>query len=378
MIHVHTRTWDESLGWSQPSQKLPKAPQLVFIFGDTAIIETKNVYAQVRTLYPQSHILIATNAGTILGKDLLDSTLSLAALYFEKTRIWYAETTIDDIHKSRDVGARLAEFLPTTDLRHAFVVSDGVGVNGSQLVEGINATIPNTIAVTGALAADGFRSERTYVGLNAKPKRNTVGLIGFYGKHIHIAYSSQTGWHATSKKYTITRSDGNVLYELDNRPAVEVFTEIMGEELAAHLPTSGGAFPLELQLKDGSKVIRTVIGYDKEHQSLTFAGDIPSGTDAYIMNTTNELLAEHAGRAANKAMEKLGMQPQFALPVSCYGRKAFMKENTHLEVEALAKELGTTPTFGFYTNGELAPTEDSGVNCKWHNQTMTITLFAED
>src|SRR3989344_937865 len=277
MIHVHTRTWDESLGWSQPSQKLPKAPQLVFIFGDTAIIETKNVYAQVRTLYPQSHILIATNAGTILGKDLLDSTLSLAALYFEKTRIWYAETTIDDIHRSRDVGARLAEFLPTTDLRHAFVVSDGVGVNGSQLVEGINATIPNTIA----------------------------------------------------------RSDGNVLYELDNRPAVEVFTEIMGEELAAHLPTSGGAFPLELQLKDGSKVIRTVIGYDKEHQSLTFAGDIPSGTDAYIMNTTNELLAEHAGRAANKAMEKLGMQPQFALPVSCYGRKAFMKENTHLEVEAL-------------------------------------------
>ena len=378
MIHVHTRTWDESLGWSKPSQQLQKEPQLVFIFGDTEHIEAEKLYAEARELYPQSHIIIATNAGTIFGKELTENTLSLTALYFEKTRIWYAETTIGSPNESREIGARLAKFLPTHELRHAFVVSEGLGVNGSELVAGINANLPSTVAVTGALAADGLRSEKTYVGLNAVPKRNTIGLIGFYGNHIHVSYTSKTGWRPTSEKYRITRSEGNILYEMDNRPALDVFTEIMGPELAAQLPISGGAFPLEVQQKDGSKVIRTIVGLNKDDNSFIFAGDIPTDTDAYIMTSTNEELIENARLAAKSAMEKLGMPPQFALPVSCYGRKAFMKDKTQLEIEALAKELGATPTFGFYTNGELAPTEDSGVNCKWHNQTMTITLFAED
>ncbi|HEY6019312.1 MAG TPA: FIST C-terminal domain-containing protein, partial [Candidatus Paceibacterota bacterium] len=310
-----------------------------------------------------------------------EHSVTVTALHFEKTRIWFAETDIKDVLDSDNVGRRLAEFLPTEDLVHSFVLSEGLAVNGSALVRSINENLPNTVAVTGGLAGDGDQFKSTAVGCNTVPKSNRVALIGFYGTSLKVGYGSQGGWKVSGnpdEKYTITRSVGNVLYELNGEPALDVYKRLLGPELAAKLPSSGLLFPLQLELPQEGVVVRTILGIDENNKSMTFAGDMPQGDTAHLMHATEDDLIQSAGVAGADAATMLGgTPPQFAALVSCVGRRLVLKDRSHEEIEKVKEYVGHTAAIhGFYSYGELCPHQGSS-RTLMHNQTMTVTAFAE-
>jgi len=115
-------------------------------------------------------------------------------------------------------------------------------------------------------------------------------------------------------------------------------------------------------------------------RSMTFAGDVPQGWTAQLMRGNFDRLAEGAADAARQARTGLDaseQDPRFSILVSCIGRRLLMGQRASDETEAAGLELGTTtPRLGFYSYGEISPHAKSGV-CGLHNQTMTVTTFAE-
>jgi hypothetical protein len=140
------------------------------------------------------------------------------------------------------------------------------------------------VVVTGGLAGDGDRFQQTWIITDGTPHSGFVCAAGLYGEQIRIGHGSMGGWDIFGPERTVTRSDGNVLYELDGRPALELYKEYLGER-ASGLPATGLLFPLSLRTdsSNGESIVRTILAVDEESQSMTFAGDIPEGARAQLM-----------------------------------------------------------------------------------------------
>lgn len=381
-MRIAQRLWTKEDGWKIVSGDLQADEQLVLAFGGRAEIEEPKRFEELKSFYPQAHIIMCSTAGEILGTRVRDNSISVSAIHFKNTTLQYARTTIADNHESEVKGNELAKQLPLEGLKHVMVFSDGLRVNGTMLVKGLMAVIPNTVAITGGLVGDGADFKKTLLGLDAVPSECNIVLVGFYGDSLKIGHGSMGGWDPFGPNRLITKSDTNILYELDGKPALALYKEYLGDE-AKGLPSSGLLFPINLKVGSGgeeTEVVRTLLAVDEEKQGMIFAGDMPEGATATLMKANFEKLVDGARGAAHMTGESIGGGgAELAILVSCVGRKLVLKERIEEETEAVQEVVGLgTPMIGFYSYGEISPVAPTEKQCRLHNQTMTITTFRED
>ncbi len=352
--------------------------QLMLIFGATKFFRDSSWLNGVRKNYPNTWLMGCSTAGEIFDTQVNDDSLTFTAIKFEHTTVHALKKEMQQTGASYEIGANLAKSLPQERLKHVFVLSDGVSVNGSELVAGLKEFLPTNISVTGGLAGDGSRFKETYVLLNDTSTTNTVAIMGFYGERLNVGYGSLGGWDPFGPERLITLSKGNVLYELDGQSALELYKKYLGEH-AADLPASGLLYPLSLR-KDNldTPVVRTILSIDETEQSMTFAGDIPQGYYARLMKANfNRLIDGAAGAAKTSALTLNSIPAQLAILISCVGRKMVLKQRIEEEVEAVREVIGNQSVLtGFYSYGEISPFTPNA-KCELHNQTMTITAFSE-
>jgi len=211
---------------------------------------------------------------------------------------------------------------------------------------------------------------------NAPAKSDRVVALGFYGD-LRIKSGCFSGCEEFGAERIVTKSTDNVVYEIDNQPALALYKKYLGE-LASELPASGLRFPLSIQVNKTEKsLIRTLLAVDEESNSLTFAGDVPQGYLCKLMRTNTDLLIENAGMAADAAHSQVTSDAGLCLVVSCVGRRLVMGQLTEDELEEVQEKIGDTTTIaGFYSYGELAPFRNI-LQCQLHNQTMTLTTIYE-
>ncbi|MDP2385185.1 MAG: FIST C-terminal domain-containing protein [Bacteroidota bacterium] len=349
----------------------------VLVFGSREILSDATVYNSLRRNYPLAEIILSSTSGEIIDTQVNDDTISLTAIWFEKTKIKACGVDIEKVGNSLDAGKNLAGLLDHVNLKHVMVISDGQKVNGSELVIGLQESLPPDTIITGGLAGDGDRFEKTIVGLNETPIEGRIVAIGFYGDHILTTYGSIGGWSPFGPERLITKSKGNVLYELDGKPALGVYKLYLGEH-ANELPGSGLLFPLSIRV-DGSEnsLVRTILAVNEENSSLTFAGNMPEGTYARLMNANFNKLIEGASRAAQNSLTDTTQKPDLAILISCVGRKLVLNQRVEEEIEVIRAIYGDkTAVAGFYSYGEISPSFNF-MKCGLHNQTMTVTTFTE-
>ncbi len=381
-MKIGQKLWTKEKGWVDVlPQAFATPPQLVFAFGGRQQIENKKHFLEIREYYPHSHIIECSTAGEILAGQVHDDSIAVTAVLFEKTELCFLEASIPAAEESAAVGKKLAAALPKEKLVHAMVFSDGLHVNGTALVEGLNDNLPPNVSVTGGLVGDGPLFKKTLVGLDHAAEEGRVVLVGFLGTDLKIGYGSRGGWDTFGIERRITKSSGNILYELDGKPALQLYKTFLGDK-AKGLPSAGLLFPLRLHMDHNSKteVIRTILGINEADQSVTFAGDMPEGATVSLMKANFERLIDGASKAGDMSVEPLkGKAPDLAVLISCVGRKLVLKERTEEEIEAVRAPIGEkVPMVGFYSYGELCPTAPDEKQCRLHNQTMTITTFREE
>lgn len=377
-MHLEQKRWDESGGWKILHDGLESEADLVFVFGDRTQMELSDRFEEVRAAYPEASIVGGSTGGEIQAARVLDGSVVTAAVEFETTDV---RTTVVRHKKegdSRAAGAEIADALRSPALAHIFLLSDGIHVNGSELVRGLTQNVTDGVTVTGGLAADGNQFERTPLWHDGPRQGPSIVGVGLYGDQISVGHGSLGGWDPFGPQRRIRRSEGNVLYSFDNHSALELYKRYLGP-YADDLPASGLRFPLAVEVPGQShEIVRTVIGIDEDQASITFAGNVPEGAYARFMKVNTEGLIDGAIGAAQDSREQMGESGvDLGVVVSCIGRKQVLQQRTAEEVEHVRKELGEeAQLIGFYSYGEIAAAHNT-TRCELHNQTMTITTLSE-
>lgn len=379
-MQVQTNQYSESGGWTSPLDTAADHEQtLVLAFGASGYGERPGPIDDLLAAFPRSVLVGCSTAGEIAGAQVRDGTISVAVARFRHTRLRLAVAEIAAPDQSEEAGVQLARQLQGEQLRAVFVLSDGLGVNGTPLVAGLTRHLPADVLVSGGLAGDGSRFEQTWIVAGARPRPGIVCAVGFYGERLRVGTGCDDGWTAFGPRRVITRSSGNVLYELDHKPALDLYKEYLGE-LAEGLPGSALLFPMAIRAPGSTErpKVRTILGLDEASRSLTFAGDVPIGHEARLMRSSAENLIDSAAGAFAQAKEGI---PETGRPlvisVSCVGRRLLLGERTDEELEAAAAAgAGLAAHLGFFSYGEISPRVAQGIS-ELHNQTFTVTAFVE-
>ncbi|PWK20103.1 hypothetical protein LV89_03913 [Arcicella aurantiaca] len=366
--------------WSKISEKgdLNTANvQLVLAFGERKYLEEMSPYEHLRSLYPNAEIVINSTAGEIYQDKLHDNSIIATAIEFEKISIKTSQVTIENHLQSSQVGEELAQNLMADDLNAIFIISDGANVNGSELIMALNEIIKHKIPMSGGLAGDDARFEKTLVGLNQNPTSGNIVGIGFYGDGLKIGHGSMGGWEGFGPEREVTQSEYNVLYKIGDKAALDIYKEYLGK-YAEELPGAALLFPLSMRVtEDDEPVVRTILSIDEEKKSMTFAGDMPVGALVRFMRANLDRVIDASAEAAQNSTLAFKDAPELAILISCVGRKLVMGQRTEEEVEAVREIFGDkTIITGFYSYGEMSP-RNPNARCELHNQTMTITTFSE-
>jgi hypothetical protein len=365
--------------WNQPLDiSLDSKKTLVLVFGTAKKEYIEESLKNLTKSFSKSVIVGASSAGEIVQDEVFQNSLAVAIIQFETTTMKVVEKPISSVKHSYKYGAGLATELLNDELKGIFVLSDGLHINGSKLTNGISSVIPDEIIVTGGLAGDDERFESTWVIANKEVCSGFITAVGFYGDNIHIAHGSQGGWDSLGIERIVTKSEDNLLYELDSQPALEIYKRYLGDK-AKDLPASGLLFPLEIKptYESEESTVRTILAIDEKAQSITFAGDIPEGSYVTFMKANYDRIIDGASFAAEKVnMDAYHGEPVLSIAISCVGRRLILKQRTEEELEAVLEVLPPeTKQIGFYSYGEISPMASG--KCDLHNQTMTLTLIWE-
>jgi hypothetical protein len=368
--HFFNNAWKD-----YPSDINANKCQLVLVFGSSECIVKKEIFEYIKKAYPKAEIVLASTAGEIINDSVYDNTAVVTAIEFEKSIVKCVKTNINEHANSFDTGNYLIKQLDQDDLTGVLVISDGTSINGSELVDGFNRDNHRQVPITGGLAGDAARFKKTFTGMNDIPSPGNVIAIGFYGKNLLIGHGSLGGWDEFGHERIITKSNQNVLFQIDQKNALDLYKQYLGDYVN-ELPGSALLFPLSIRINGSDKnLVRTILSVNEENKSMTFAGNLPEGSKVRLMKANFDQLIEASSTAAENSI--INSKPDLAILISCVGRKLVLQERIEEEVEAAKDVLGNDTTItGFYSYGEISPFNKS-TQCELHNQTMTITTFTE-
>lgn len=377
-MRTELNQWHPKNGWKyETSENGLKGAQIVFVFGSNSTISSLELRKVIRFSYPNAEIISASTSGEINNKSVTDDSLSVMACELEKTTIKVVMLRKEEYGDSANGGRMLCEKISNDTLTHVLLITDGISVNGDELVSSMKNNLSKKVTVSGGLASDGGKFIETFVGVNDDVGSGRMVAIGFYGENLEVSCGSQGGWDVFGPHREVTKSLGNVLFELDGENALDVYKRYLGPR-AAELPGSALLYPLSILNNEGKEgLVRTILNVDETNGSMTFAGNIPMNSMVQFMLSNTDRLVDGATGAARRAKNGLSGPAEMVLMISCVGRKIVLDQRVEEEVEGVCDVFGDGPAFaGFYSNGEIAPSE-MGTFAALHNQTMTITAFRE-
>ena len=377
-IQYKAGNWSENL----PSN-LDSNDTIVFaFFSDILVKEGKsNWFHDLTSKFEKSHIVGCSTAGEIFGDRVFDDTVSVSVVKFEKTKIKvvYSNPVNETVQDSFELANKLAGELNDPSLKAILVLSEGLKVNGSKLIQGLTHNLGSEVAIAGGLAGDSGKFKETWIIKNKRIVNHSIVGIGFYGDSFKFQSGSSGGWKSFGPRRNITKSKGNVLYEIDGIPALDLYKKYLGKE-SANLPASAFFYPLSIGTDNrGCHLVRTILGIDNENSSMTFAGDVPEGSGCQLMRASFDNLVAGSKKAFKVSRAFLNEdKPIVTIGISCVGRKIVLGEYTTEELTAISEGLGQNKALtGFYSYGEIGNDLATG-HCNFHNQTMTVVSFQED
>jgi hypothetical protein len=250
---------------------------------------------------------------------------------------------------------------------------DGLSGAGERFV---NSMVENTQAlhqVVGGAAGDEGKFVATEVG---EPERAGTDMAAA----LHVF--SRTPWgigighglEPTTSKMRVTRAKGNVVQEIDGRPAFAVYQGHARERGITLSAANAGEYLIanELGILVAGKVTRAraplSVGADG---SLTCAAEVPQGAHVAILDGRPDAMVAAAREAAEEALQHLqGQSPAGVLVFDCVCRGLILKDGFQREIDAVRQVMGEVPVAGFLTYGEIA--SYSGRIESWHNTTAVV------
>jgi len=351
-------------------------PNLICVFFASKYASIQKILEKITDNFSDVCVIGCSTAGEIEDNKLVENSVSVVAINFEKTEFKVSNQLISEGVNAYDAAHNIGKELKQGELKGIFVLSPGL-VNGSDITKGLYDTVSPDVKIFGGLAGDGADFKETFTFLNGDLKNDNLVAIGLYGDNVKIGTGSKGGWSPFGPSRRVTKATDNILYELDGKPALDLYKEYL-QEKAADLPGSGLLYPFAILNEDHNQkgLIRTILDVNHEDKSLTLAGDIFENSLVCLMHADVDDLIDGAEEAASEANLETDDE-SVAFLVSCVGRKLVLADDVEEELSAVKKILGNHASItGFYSYGEISPF--AGTNkAELHNQTMTVAHITE-
>lgn len=349
--------------------------QLVLVFADRLLLN-EQLITETKNKFKTAEIVYCSSSGNFSNEEIVYDHATITAISFESTKIKTLKISNKELLKNESFhNQQIEDFFTLKDLHNVLVFSEGSFTNGSDLIKVINNNNPNKVSIFGGMASDLYRFEKTYVGLNTFDTNENIIFIGFISNNLKIEYGCEGGWHQFGPERIVTKSDKNVLFQLNDENALDLYKSYLGD-YSKMLPASSLYFPLSVNI-DNNELVRTVLSIDDTNKTMTFAGDIPEGSTVRFMKSNNDMLLDAAQKAVNTSPQK---KAELIILISCIGRQIVLGNRHEEELDITKEYFGpeNTPTIcGFYSYGEIAP-DQTFIKCNLYNQTITIMSIYED
>lgn len=358
-------------------EKLGESPKACWLF--CAPLEgLEELLAGIAEAVGTSEIVGCTTDGEISTSGFSTGSAVLAGVATD--RIDFHVASVTDLSKgSEEAGRRLAGQFPPT-VRYAQVFSDGLTGNGSAILRGIGSVLEPEIPIAGGTAGDAGKFQRTWQFAGDKAFSDGIAAVGFSGD-FQVGTGVRSGWSPIGTAKKVTRASGNILYELNHQPALEVYERFLGKH-ADKLPEVGVEYPIGLVDEFGQVgeedyyLLRATMTVNRKEGSISFAGEIPEGAMVRLTCGEYNCILDAAEKAARLALADLGeVEPAMIYFYTCMARKIVLGRRTREEVEKIKQVFGARiPTVGFYTYGEYCRIRRGGPSLL-HNETATVSVI---
>lgn len=322
----------------------------------------------------------ATTAGEFIDGEmeagsivmlLLDTNPAYFKIEFLATS---QETAFEDAIKLGNTGRE-------TFTNPAFIIANsGVALDGEPFVEGIIQAFGKEVTIFGGKAADDLALESTFVFTNGKSNDCAIVALIVDEDKIDVNGIATCGWKAIGTTKTVTKSEANIVYTIDDKPALDTLMNYLGVEIKQEgnkdIVTflSSWYYPLQVERENVDPVIRTAMFANREERSLICSGKVPQGSKIRFslppdFDSIDTVVAECKGIKDN------GQQQADALIMfSCVSRHlsfgAVMKE----ELEQV-QNIWNAPMAGFFSYGEYGKSKTGKYD--YHNNTCCLVVLKE-
>lgn len=349
-------------------------PTLAFVFSSIS-----HDISELGQLFKEKDIDVvgSTTSGEFIDDEVFEK--SIVVLLMELNRDYYQIyfKEVGEYAQSYDVGKELAEYSIEHFSNPAYITVFSTAINGELLVGGIGNVLQNDFSIFGGMAGDDAAMVATYTFTNEQKSDNSLTVLVLDADKIEIKGLALSGWEPLGTQHTITKSEGNVIYTINDKPAVEIFKEFFGEyhnigEEGETVAIGTAQYPIQLKRKD-EYVLRAPLNFNEEDGSLLMAGPVKEGEDFRFSIAPGFEIIEKTVEGFKDFQEE-NQEADALILFSCLARHMSLGPLVEQEIEGIS-ELWDAPLVGFFTYGEIGKNAKGSSN--FYNETCSLVTLKE-
>ncbi|MCB0994322.1 MAG: FIST C-terminal domain-containing protein [Acidimicrobiales bacterium] len=321
-----------------------------------------------------------TTAGLVTADGVPDGVAQLVVLGGPGLDAAVSAGRIDEVGPRQAGAAAAGSVLDLPHRAHSVVMllAEGLHGNLSEVVRGAYGTAGATIPLVGGCAGDDSAMSTTHQFYDGRVlQRSVVGAA--ITSEVPFGVGVSHGWQPIGHPMLVTGAEGTEVLTLDDRPALDVYLDMLGEDRhfsdAASFARFAQTRPLGLQVRSGAQV-RFVGGADVSRRSLQFLVPVPEGELVWVMTGDSASVLDATETATRDALSQLGgHDPLGVVAFDCVARRGILGDDRlPNEISRVRDAIGSdAPVSGFYTYGEIAR---QGGSLGFHHQTMVVLGLA--
>lgn len=349
------------------------APQAIVIYG-AVDVNLDDVTKVVRQRHPDVPVIGCTTDGEIAGGEgFLEDSLVITMFASDSIKfgVGLGHGAIADPVGAASAAVEAARAQVAGEPALCLALLEGLGTNIRTLVEAIRDTVGAQVPIVGGAAGDQLRFQQTRQLCNDTVTSDAVVVMVWSGP-IKIGTGVATGYTPLGQPHTVTRAEGAVVHEIDNRPAADLYSD--------YLQQPSIFYPLSVHDETRqSLVLSSPLNFNSETGELHLVNPVPQGSVVQLATASRQEIVDAARNAVGQAATALGdAKVDAALLFSCAGRRATLGTRTGEEYASIQSIIGDgVPTSGFYCYGEIVPETVGGASLTHTNAFVAVLLSTD-
>jgi len=323
-----------------------------------------------------------SSSGEIINETITDEGISILVLDMNKDYYKILHQKIEEENNYDNLKSFGSEIVNSFENPAVIMLTGGISLDGEKIVNQIKQSKSIDFPIYGGLAGDDLKLENTFSFSNSWMTENGVVALVINNNKIKVQGKCVSGWEEMGGKHQITKSKGNVLFEIDHKPALDVYHRYFefhtdfqrsGSENAETYQSIISQYPLIIDRTSEYTIMRSPLISDFENNAIILAGSVNEGEYFQFGIAPDFELLEKTTEAFENLKSEIP-KIDAAIVINCKSRQTAFGPEIMEEIEAIHK-LWDAPSIGFFSYGEIGNVENGP--CEFHNVTCTLATLTE-